>query len=246
MSIVDAIPCEWRQIIKQSTIRLPSNIGDSIQLKIENSEVALTNVSSKLLYRGFKSKKQVPPTAQKKIKEKFPQFPFDWKKIYSLPFTVTSETKIREFQYNVLNNMVFTNEKMFRLKMTDSPLCAFCKREVESFEHLFFFCDVTRTFWEALCSWLGECRVKFQPFTMTDIFFGVFNTEDDFILLNHLILTAKFYIYKCKLNIVNPSLRVYKAKIRDVYQVEKTIATKQNKLTRHFQKWEKLLPHVSL
>ena len=68
-----------------------------------------------------------------------------------------------------------------------------------------------------------------------DIFFGVFNTEDDFILLNHLILTAKFYIYKCKLNIVNPSLRVYKAKIRDVYQVEKTIATKQNKLTRHFQ-----------
>ena len=130
--------------------------------------------------------------------------------------------------------------------MTDSPLCAFCKREVESFEHLFFLCDVTRTLWEALCSWLGECVVKFQPFTMTDIFFGVFNTEDDFILLNHLILTAKFYIYKCKLNIVNPSLRVYKAKIRDVYQVEKTIATKQNKLTRHFQKWEKLLPHVSL
>ena len=105
---------------------------------------------------------------------------------------------------------------------------------------------MTKTFWEALCSWLGECRVKFQPFTIMDIFFGVFNTEDDFILLNHLILTAKFYIYKCKLNTVNPSLRVYKAKIRDVYQVEKMIATKQNKLTRHFQKWEKLLSHVSL
>ena len=69
MSIVDAIPCEWRPIIRQSTIHLPSNIGDSIQLKIENSEVALTNVSSKLLYRAFKSKKQVPPTAQKKFKE---------------------------------------------------------------------------------------------------------------------------------------------------------------------------------
>ena len=173
--------------------------------------------------------------------------PFDCKKIYSLPFTVTSETKIREFQYKVLNNIVFTNEKIFRLKMTDSPLCAFCKREVKSFEHLFFFCDVTKTFCgEALCSWLGECRVEFQPFTIMDIFFGVFKTEDDFILLNHLILTAKFYIYKCKLNIVNPSLRVYKAKIRDVYQVEKTIATKQNQLTRHFQKWKKLLPHVSL
>ena len=87
---------------------------------------------------------------------------------------------------------------MFRLNMTDSPSCTFCKREVESFEHLFFYCDITKTFWEALCSWLGECKVKSQPFTIMDIIFGVFNTEDDYIILNHLILTAKFYIYKCK------------------------------------------------
>ena len=163
-----------------------------------------------------------------------------------MPFTVTIETKIREFQYKVLNNIVFTNEKLFRLKMKDSPSCTFCEREVESFEHLFFYCDITKTFWEALCSWLGECKVKFQPFTLMDIFFGVFNTEEDFCILKHLILTAKFYIYKCKLNSVSPSLRVYKAKIRDVYQVEKQIAAKQNKLIKHFQKWEKFLPHVGL
>ena len=108
MSIVDAIPREWRQIIRQDTQHLPLHIGDTIYLKMENSEVALSKVSSKLLYNAFKSKKQVPPTAQKKFKEKFPQFPFDWKKIYSLPFIVTIETKIREFQYKVLNNIVFT------------------------------------------------------------------------------------------------------------------------------------------
>ena len=246
MSIVDAIRREWRQIIRQDTQHLPLHIGDTIYLKMENSEVALSKVSSKLLYNAFKSKKQVPPTAQKKFKEKFPQFPFDWKKIYSLPFIVTIETKIREFQYKVLNNIVFTNEKMFRLNMTDSPSCTFCKREVESFEHLFFYCDVTKTFWEAFCSWLGECKVKFQPFTIMDIIFGVFNTEDDYIILNHLILTAKFYIYKCKLNLVNPSLRVYRAKISKVYQVERKIAARRNKLTKHFQKWEKLLPYVGL
>ena len=84
--------------------------------------------------------------------------------------------------------------------------------------------------------------VNFQAFTIMDIFFfGIFNMEEDFCIFNHLILTSKFYIFKCKLNSVNPSLRVYKAKIRDAYQVEKKIATKQNKLVKHFQKWENFL-----
>ena len=94
-----------------------------IYLKLENAQVALLKVSSKLLYTAFKSRKQAPPTAQKKFLEKFPQLQIDWSEIYSLPFIVTIETKIREFQYKILNNIVFTNEKMFRLKMIESPLC---------------------------------------------------------------------------------------------------------------------------
>ena len=70
--------------------------------------------------------------------------------------------------------------------------------------------------------------------------------EDNSCVLNHLTLIAKYCIYKCKLNSVNPSLRVYKTKIQDVYQVEKKIAAKRNKLTKQFQKWEKFLPNVGL
>ena len=79
-----------------------------------------------------------------------------------------------------------------------------------------------------------------------DIVFGVFNAEEYFIILNHLILIAKFYIYKCKLNSKNPSIRVHKAMIGEIYQVEKKIAAKRNKLAEHFQKWDKLLPHIGL
>ena len=79
-----------------------------------------------------------------------------------------------------------------------------------------------------------------------DIVFGVFNAEEYFIILNHLILIAKFYIYKCKWNSKNPSIRVYKAKIGEIYQVEKNIAAKRNKLAKHFQKWDKLWPHIGL
>ena len=128
--------------------------------------------------------------------------------------------------------------------MTDSPLCSFCKQEVESLEHLLYYCDVTETFWEAFCSWLGKFKINSHHFTITEILFGVLDVDDDWIILNHLILIAKCYIYTCKLK-VYPSLRVYKAKTGAVYQVEKKIATRRNKLTKHYGKWERFLPHLS-
>ena len=69
----------------------------------------------------------------------------------------------------------------------------------------------------------------FLAYTIIDILFEMFSIGDDFIILNHLILTAKLYIYRCKLNSVHPILRVYKTKIKAVYQVEKKIASRRNK-----------------
>ena len=110
------------------------------------------------------------------------------------------ETKIGEFQYKVLNNIVFTNEKVFKIKMIDSPQCAFCKIEIESLEHLSYNCEVTRSFWVALRSWLMECNINLEPLSFFNVLFCIFNAGEDFVIVNHLILVAKFYIYRCKLN----------------------------------------------
>ena len=82
--------------------------------------------------------KQTPPSAQKRFQDQFPDVQFDCNEIYSLSLKVSLKTKIREFQYTVLNNIVFTNEKLFKIKMTDSPQCTFCKNEIEFLEHLFY------------------------------------------------------------------------------------------------------------
>ena len=70
-----------------------------------------------MLYNEFKRKKQMAPSAQEKIKVKYPDLSLEWKEIYSPPFAVTQDTKIREFQYKLLNNIVFINEKLFRFKV---------------------------------------------------------------------------------------------------------------------------------
>ena len=119
----------------------------------------------------LKRKKQTAPSAQNKIKLKFPDLSLEWKEIYSLPFTVAHDTKTREFQYKLLNNIVFTNEKLFRFKMIDSPLCAFCQTEVEPPEHLIFHCNVTKSFWQLLFSWISEQKVILPSLTLENVFF---------------------------------------------------------------------------
>ena len=54
MEIVDAIHREGRQIIRQSAQHLPpSHIGDTIPLKMKNSQVALLKVLPKWLLHCF-------------------------------------------------------------------------------------------------------------------------------------------------------------------------------------------------
>ena len=111
-------------------------------LIIAGKVIDLASHSSKLIYNEFRLLKQTPSTAKAKILNKHPDLAIDWKKLYSLAF----DTKLREFQYKILNLIIFTNEKLHRFKMVDSPLCAFCNAEEESLEHLLYFCKVSTFF----------------------------------------------------------------------------------------------------
>ena len=60
-----------------------------------------------------------------------------------------------------------------------------------------------------------------------------------------MILSAKFYIYKCKLSGVNPPLQVLKVKTKAVHQMERKIAEKRDKLKILNEKWRKLEPYIA-
>ncbi len=142
MGIVNAITSGWLSIIKNnsSTKRIDFN-ENSFYLPVKGEKLDVSSCSSKIVYKESISFKAVPPTARAKWEEQYPTLSEDkWKKIYSLAFNVTLDTKLRAFKYIFLNRIAYTNEKLFAFKITDSPLCTFCKKEVESTEHLFFSC----------------------------------------------------------------------------------------------------------
>ena len=81
---------------------------------------------------------------------------------------------------------------------------------------------------------------------LENVIFGVFNVAEDFHILNHIILLAKYYIYNCKLNIIHPSLKVFIVKVKATCQIEQKIAANSNKLVLQYKKWNKFLPSANL
>ena len=120
------------------------------------------------------------------------------------------------------------------------------KNEIESLEHLFCNCEITRSFCVALRSWLMECNINLEPLSFFNALFGIFNAGEDFVTVNHLILVEKCYIYRCKLNGVKPAMRVLKTKIGPILNIESRIAFMRNKVEFHDKKWEKKSNVVSI
>lgn len=70
------------------------------------------------------------------------------------------------------------------------------------------------------------------PVTLLTISFDVFRDSKDNIQ-NHVIITMeKFFIYQCKLNNKEPTLKVFIVKVKLMYDIKRQKATKQNAMIK--------------
>ena len=145
--VINSMPAAWRLLIRTANIAqvlspLPNTPA------INDILIPILDASSKHIYRSFLAKKQTTPTAKEKLSAKYHHLTIDWERVYLLSFRTTLRTKLREFQFKILNRIVFTNEKLFRFDMAESDKCALCQTtEVESIEHLLFSCKISSVFW---------------------------------------------------------------------------------------------------
>lgn len=68
--------------------------------------------------------------------------------------------KAKEINFKILNEIYPTNEYL-RLRFNfDMNNCVFCEEEIESLEHLFFYCESVKSFWSELQSWLQSKEIE--------------------------------------------------------------------------------------
>ena len=247
MSIADTLPVNWRQSIKGnnyfSNTVVIFDLQSQIGLYIMRNKVLISKVSSKSISKELRSKVTASPTTQAKYIELFENDNLEWNEIYSLPFKVALDTRTREFQYRLLNSYLATNSFLQKIGKIDlsTCMCSFCNAEAESLEHLFLSCPKINQLWANLIVWCSGKNILIKSLSDDDKLFGIWTRKEDTLILNHLILITKQYIYYCRNSTAKPSFCVLLLKVESIYQLESWINKSNNKLNVHLLKWGKYI-----
>ena len=172
-----------------------------------------------------------------KLKYEFALIEEELKRVFSLPHTAVSEPYVKAFQFKILNSILFTNNKIFKIGYSERDKCTFCDKESETLHHLFYYCPHSNLLWQKFEEYYLTVKHQRIKLSLKDIILG--KMEISRPILDYLLLIAKIHIWDCRRNGVRPYIERFKSKIKIKFETEKYIAMKSHKLRIFKKKWEK-------
>jgi len=158
----------------------------------------------------------------------------DWSDVYSYVYSCTSSTKLQEFQFKFLHNILVNQYWLHKWKIADSDLCTLCQKEPETLDHLVWNCECVKPFWKAFVNFVYD--IFKLRISKDDIYLG---TKDK--LLTLLSVVAKQYVYQCRYRKVHPIFVTYRNKLLYIQKIEESVFKCKNKSMLWFEKWEPLI-----
>ena len=154
--LIHAIPKSWKKNIRTDQGYCQNPLFLNCHLIKNNQIYSIEKFKANELYSLFISLRNTVPTSQKYFEFFFPNLSFTWKDVYILLRIVTINTRLRVFQYKVLNNALCLNKHLYIFELTDTKLCSFCNQEDEAIVHLFANCLKRATLWNSLKEFLKD------------------------------------------------------------------------------------------
>ena len=108
-SVIKCIPQQWKQTKFQNFEYSEFS---------NHSKTKLKQITSKTVYKNKIKSIHETPTSETFFAYKLGVQPDEFKYYYSVPFMSTLYTKLRSFQFKICHNILFTNEKLFRVGIT--------------------------------------------------------------------------------------------------------------------------------
>ena len=171
------------------------------------------------------------------MSDKYPNGIVEWDK--------PLKSKRSEFQY-ILNCIVCMNLKLYLYRYclsTSNPTV--CHETAESIWHLIYFCKRSSDFWRHVLSWLKDNCIWTGIQKESDTIFGKFDIDEDFILINNILLLGKHYTYSKKCRSSPSTVHDLIAWIKRIdsqgLSFKSWIARDKDKRSKHYKKWEKLV-----
>ena len=159
-----------------------------------------------------------------------------WKKVFSLPYRITMDPKLRYFQYKLIRKFLPSNRLLYTWNMIDDHVCTFCKEVTEDYFHLFWDCNFVSKFWSCAVQWYRTITQSSVSINAMKCVLG--DVEDHAnILFNAFLLMGRYFIYRCKLLGNSINMNCFKLFVKCVYTVEKQSACMNGKQSELAEKW---------
>ena len=125
--------------------------------------------------------------------------------------------KLRDFQYRLLLNKVFTNDVLYKWKIKDNVNCELCNENIkQTIMHLIVYCNKAAAIWNWLQSTCNNYEYNWS--TPNIIFNNVHPNAKN--IVNLLTLIAKQYIFREKCLNNPPTIQGLRHNIRFHYYRE--------------------------
>ena len=184
----DSIPFHLKD---NNTSTSPSSTIPSFSTGNGDEVFCVNQKKSRDYYSLLISKKAKLPNAITILHRDFNLSEKQLQQAFSLPRIVALEPYVRAFQYKVLNRILYTNEKLYKIGFISHKDCTFCKSASETLTHLLYHCPFSIAFWKDF-EWYWSVVKDEQIHLALEDIVGVITRPCP--LLNYFLLIAKIYL----------------------------------------------------
>jgi hypothetical protein len=237
-SLISAIPQEWKRALKK--MKIPHQAISSAEqpfISCNNRLIAISILTNKDVYWELVRKKKTRPICADKWAARYEiEMANDgWKAIYK-SYSGIKDTRMKAFQFKVLNNLIPCNLYLKRIGKSETDKCPYCN-ELDDIIHFLVECPETSSTWKQLERWWNGMTNQDIVIEEKDIIMGTVNNQPKHDQLSQIILATKWQIYANKLMGQSTCLYQILCAIRNMLNIHKLIANKNDRMQRYTEMW---------
>ena len=230
--LIAAIPSKWKQ-----TLRFGINLNSQETNKPDES--FLHQGTCKSFRNLLTQNKFRNPLASSRLCRLGVEYD-NLKAIYLLPFNVTKETKLSMFQYKIIHNILPYGNRLYMMKILNSPLCNYCNL-LETLSHMLVECNTVHDFWVKAISWWNSQSGNSYAVNALSILYGYYPAERKTRLFNYYILLGKRYIFVQRLELKTLSLSQFLDFVKNKIIVQRAISQSKGQMNKFYSVWKPFL-----
>ena len=209
----EAIPKEWLNLIKNDSMAIGSP-NPFLKGLVKKKKL------NKFFYDYVVKPFRLDSPAKEKWELELNIENVNWENCYETNFKCSYNTKVQNFQYKFLHRAIYTNSRLYKMKMVESENCTFCKSNIETIDHLFWSCSHTKNYINEFIKFLKEkCNFELN-LSQREFFLGLDDTDNELSGLNYSLYLLKYSILQAKLKNTIPKFKIFLNSLASVAKIE--------------------------